>query len=84
MLDVAQGLTEPFDLADVYVSGLAYIEELPSGDYRIVYYVEKRHERVVNLSVIFPRMAMPAGWALAVEAIGCHMGHACPLKKPAH
>jgi len=63
-------IVEPFDIADEYVSGLASIEALSSGEFRFLYYVEKRKELLIVKSMIMPMSGIVPAIGMSMQAIG--------------
>lgn len=56
------GFTEPFDLSDIFVSGLARLEDLGDGNCRLAFYVQRKSrsevEKVVNVHLVMSRPAV--------------------------
>lgn len=68
-------LTEPVVLDDVYVSGLAHIEDIGDGNYRLLFYKKQRSlyggdEAVIVCRMVATPQAMLQGVKMVMKALG--------------
>lgn len=74
-------LVEPFNVADVFVTGLGEIEDAGGGCYRFILYSD-RHvgdglESIVVTKIVMPADAIPKAIALTAKALGTTLQCVC-------
>lgn len=76
---------EPIAVTDIFASGLAFVEDIGSGCFRLTFYVEQRcsqsgeHERVIIARIV---MSEPASVACSMETLSL-TGAKSPESRPA-
>ena len=63
-------LAEPFAVPDINVTGIADIEDMGCGNYRLVLYTTRRQERIVVASLIMTDAAVMRCILQSAQAIG--------------
>ncbi len=72
-------IIEPYDIEDVFVSGLGRVEFMSSGEARLVFYIERSGEKVAKFGMIMSVDSVVAGMSMFTEALtGSNIG--CGLK----
>lgn len=73
---LASLLTEPVMVEDIFVSGLAYVEDLEDGTYRLVFFAKQRgphgDENIVKCRLVGTAPAMISGVKTVMTALGKH------------
>ncbi|HET8700390.1 MAG TPA: hypothetical protein VFL97_01845 [Nitrococcus sp.] len=67
---MAGDLVEPFGIPDVFVSGLAEVEDVGGGCMRFVFYARHDGERQVVAKLVAPIDAVPPAVMMAAKAVG--------------
>lgn len=63
-------LVEPFAVPDIQVSGIADIEDMGDGNYRLILYTTRRRERLIVASLIMTEAAIMRSILKSAQAIG--------------
>jgi hypothetical protein len=63
-------LTEPFGVPDIFVSGLAEVEDIGGGVMRFIFYAHHDGERQVVAKLVAPVDAVPTAVTMAAKAVG--------------
>lgn len=66
--------SDPLNVSDTFVSGLAEAEDLGDGCYRFTFFtthhVDGREQRIVVAKLIMPMSAVPPAIVMAAKAVG--------------
>lgn len=79
----AVGITEPFEIQEFRVTGIARIEEIEAGRYEVTFFKSKNGDRIANVALEMSMGAIPQMLVMLAQAIGCDMVATCPAIKKA-
>ena len=81
-MSVHQALLDLFSVRDVFVNGLASVEDIGGGNLRFVFYAVQDRERVVAAKLVMSAVAVPDAMHLtAVSTNTCACQNARPLTR---
>jgi hypothetical protein len=76
-------ITEPFEISEFRVSGVARIEQIEEGLFEITFFKRKKGEQIANVALTIPAHMIPPMLVKLARAIGCDMVATCPAIKKA-
>lgn len=80
----AVGITEPFEVPEFRVSGIARIEQVEDGVFEVTFFKRKPSEKIINVTLTMQMGSIPPLLVALAQAIGCEMVATCPKVRAHH